>query len=310
MYLKHFGFNEFPFSITPNLHFFCDLTAYKEALNVILVSLHNNEGFVKITGEVGTGKTLLCRKLLNSLDNNYVTAYIYNPSLDTFNLQKAITQELGISVPENISNHKLLDLLTNQLIELHHNNKHVVIIIDEAHALSDQTLEGLRFLSNLETESCKLLQIVLVGQPELDHRLNKQHLRQLKHRIIFSYRLPTLRNKKELLSYICFRLSSAGYNNTCDSLFSPKAIKLLFKSSRGIPRLINIICHKALLITYSYDKKKIDASAIKIAVNDTESVATTTVASLCSAAKIAAISLMLTIPFGIGIYFILTSPPV
>lgn len=305
MYLKHFGFNEFPFALTPNLRFFCNLAAYKEAMNIIMVSLHNNEGFVKITGEVGTGKTLLCRKLLSSLGDEYVTAYISNGSLDTFNLQKACAHELGISFRENIDNHTLLTLLNNKLISLHRDSKRVVLVIDEAHALSDQTLEGLRFLSNLETESSKLLQIVLVGQPELDRRLNKQHLRQLKHRIIFSYRLPTLRNKKELLSYICHRLAYAGYNNTYDSLFSPKAIRLLLKASRGIPRLVNVICHKSLLIAYGYDKKKISASTIKIAIADTDSVATTAVAYMYNAAKIAAVSLLLTTTVGVGIYFIL-----
>lgn len=307
MYLKHFGFSEFPFTLTPNLRFFCNLTAYNEALNVIMVSLHNGEGFVKITGEVGTGKTLLCRKLLNALSDEYITAYISNASLDTFDLQKSIAHELEIPLPENVDNYKLLTLLNSKLIALHYDNKRVVVIIDEAHALSDQALEGLRFLSNLETETSKLLQIVLVGQPELDRRLNQRHLRQLKHRIVFSYRLPTLRNKKELLTYICCRLASAGYNNPYDSLFSPRAIRLLLKASRGIPRLVNVICHKALLITYGYDQKKVSAAAVKIAIADTESVATTA-ASLYYLAKIAIISLLLTTTIGIGVYFTLKLP--
>lgn len=117
------------------------------------------------------------------------------------------------------------------------------------------------------------MQIILVGQPELDRRLKQNHLRQLAHRIVFSYRLPTLHNYAELLSYLCFRLNSAGYKNPYDSLFSPRAIKLLLKASRGIPRLVNILCHKSLLITYGYNRKKIDTAAVKMAIADTESVA-------------------------------------
>ena len=229
MYLQHFGFNELPFSLTPNLRFFCNLEAYKEALNVIIVSLYNGEGFVKITGEVGTGKTLLCRKVLNTLDAKYITAYISNPTLDTFDLKKAIARELEIVFTKDVDNQELLNLLTNRLIEIHKNNKQVIIIIDEAHVLSDEALEGLRLLSNLETETTKLIQIILVGQPELNKRLQKPHLRNLKQRIVFSYHLPTLRNK-ELLTYVSLRLNAAGYDGTHDTLFAPKALKLLFNT--------------------------------------------------------------------------------
>lgn len=271
MYLKHFGFDKFPFLLTPNLKFFCGLNAYQEALNVIMVSLYNGEGFVKITGEVGTGKTMLCRKLLSTLGKEYKTVYISNATLDIVDLQKAIAQNLKIYVPNNISKHRLLSLLTAKLISLHNKGKYVVIIVDEAHALSDCTLEGLRLLSNLETEDKKLMQIVLVGQPELNRKLKKVHLRQLEQRIIFSYRLPKLHNQKQFLTYICSRLASAGYKDPYDTLFSPQAIKLLLKASRGIPRLVNILCHKAFLITYGYNKKVVDAKAIKVAIADTES---------------------------------------
>ncbi|MBU0744861.1 MAG: AAA family ATPase [Gammaproteobacteria bacterium] len=304
MYLKHFGFSEFPFSLTPNLRFFCSLTAYKEALNVILVSLLNGEGFVKITGEVGTGKTLLCRKLLNALSSDYITAYISGTIFDTLNLQKTIAHELGIDIPQNVDNHMLLHLLTNKLIELHHQGKHVVIIIDEAHTFSDQTLEGLRLLSNLETESRKLMQIVLVGQPELDKKLKKTHLRQLEQRVIFSYRLPTLSDQKDLLSYLCFRLAAAGYHDTNDTLFSPKAIKLLLKASHGIPRLINILCHKSFLIAYGYNKKIVDADAVKMAIADTESLYHKNVATRHHLLKIALVSLSI-ITIGVGLYFLI-----
>jgi MSHA biogenesis protein MshM len=300
MYLQHFGFTEFPFSLTPNLRFFCNLEAYKEALNVILVSLYNGEGFVKITGEVGTGKTLLCLKLLDTLNNNeYITAYISNPILDTFNLQKAIAHELEIPFSENIDNQGLLNLLTNKLIEIHKNNKRVIIIIDEAHVLSDEALEGLRLLSNFETETTKLVQIIMIGQPELDQRLKKPHWRQLKQRIVFSYCLPTLQDK-EMLVYIGSRLAAAGYKEHPAKLFSPKALKLLFKTSRGIPRIINILCHKALLITYGYNKKQIDAAAVKMAITDTESVAHATNYLLETV-----VILLVLLAVGIGVYFTL-----
>ena len=306
MYLEHFGFSEFPFSLTPNLRFFCTLNAYKEALNVIMVSLHNKEGFVKITGEVGTGKTLICRKLLNSLGDEYVTAYIANAISNTLDLQKAIAHELEIEFSENIDNHRMVNLLTNKLIELHNDGKRVVVIIDEAHTLSDQTLEGLRLLSNLETESSKLMQIALVGQPELDRKLKKSHLRQLQHRIIFSYRLPTLHSEQELLSYICFRLSAAGYRDTYDALFSPKAIKLLLKASRGIPRLINILCHKSFLIAYGYNQKRINTKAVKMAIADTDSVSHSVAATLYyhSTRALFVLLSILTI-IGVGSYFIM-----
>jgi len=303
MYLKHFGFNELPFTLTPNLRFFCDLTAYKEALNTIMVSLYNGDGFVKITGEVGTGKTLLCRKLLNTLGDEYVTAYISNGVLNLFDLQKAIAYELEIPLPDNVDNHTLLNLLTKKLISIHNSGKRVVVIVDEAHAFSDRTLEGLRLLGNLETESDKLMQIVLVGQPELDQKLKKPHLRQLEHRIVFSYRLPTLRSKNELLTYICFRLSSAGYLNGHDSLFTPKTIKMLLKASRGLPRLVNVLCHKALLITYGYNKSRVDTNAIKMAIADTDSIAAIPIISTYNLLKIA-IALSLVTTIGITSYFL------
>lgn len=305
MYLKHFGFNEFPFTLTPNLRFFCDLESYKEALNIVMVSLHNGDGFVKVTGEVGTGKTLLCRKLLNSLGDDYITAYISNGVSDLFDLQKAIAHELEIDIPDDVDTHKLKNLLTNKLISLHNYGKHVVIIVDEAHALSDQTLEGLRLLGNLETESSKLMQIVLVGQPELDRKLKKSHLRQLEHRIVFSYRLPTLEKKEDLLTYLCCRLSSAGYKKNHDSLFSPKAIKFLLKESKGIPRLVNVLCHKALLITYGYNKDKVELGAVKMAALDTDCIARSAIFSNVNYLLKATLGLFLIMGLGVCVYLLL-----
>lgn len=305
MYLEHFGFEDFPFTLTPNLNYFCELDSYKEALNLLLISLANGEGFIKITGEVGTGKTLLCRKLLHELNDEYVTAYISNPNLDSFNLQKAIARELEISFPDNIDQHGLLTILTENFIKFNREHKHVVIIVDEAHVLSDDSLDGLRLLSNLETETSKLIQIVLAGQPELDKRLAKPSMRQLKQRITFSYRLPTLTHK-EFIVYLCHRLARAGYIRPAETLFTKKATKLIHKASRGIPRLINILCHKTLLISYGYNKNLISPKFVRIAIKDTESIAHKNIKNYFSKAAILETSVFVAIfaLLGIGSYFL------
>ncbi|MCK4609117.1 MAG: AAA family ATPase [Gammaproteobacteria bacterium] len=269
MYLEHFALQEFPFVLTPNTQYFCNLPSYQEALNVLLVSLRSGEGFIKIVGEVGVGKTLLCRELLNKLDDNYVTAYIANPALDCLGFYKALAHELNIDFPKDIDQYGLLDLINDKLLMLHKRNQRVVVIIDEAQVLPDQSLEGLRLLSNLETESAKLLQIVLFGQPELDTRLRQPNLRQLKQRIAFAYQLRAL-NFAELEAYVHYRLSKAGSNFL--TLFSTPAYKKLFQASRGIPRLINVLCHKALIAAYGRGLNKVDSKSMHMAIKDTESV--------------------------------------
>jgi len=196
MYLEHFNFKEFPFSLTPNIDFYCNLSGHQNTLNVVLLALRAGEGFVKVIGEVGSGKTLLCRMLLEQLGNHFVTAYIPNPDLTPDGLRIALGQELGLKEPFPTSQHALLDLINNRLLALHDAGKQVVLIIDEAQALSDQSLEALRLLTNLETCKTKLLQVVLFGQPELDTRLNQNHLRQLNQRITFACYLPRL-NREE-----------------------------------------------------------------------------------------------------------------
>ncbi len=302
MYLKHFGFNEFPFSLAPSQRFFCSLAHYKDALNVVMVGLENGEGFIKIIGEVGTGKTTLCRRLLNTLGDEYVTAYINNVPSSVFELQKSLAYELEIGFADDVGQHKLLTLINNHLIELYKQGKRVVVIVDEAHSLSDRVLEGLRLLSNLETETNKLLQIVLFGQPELDKRLRRTKLRQLDQRIVFSYLLPSLRNYREGLSYICFRLSAAGYHDSYDTLFSPRAVKLLLKASKGIPRVINILAHKSLLMAYGFNKSRVGSFLVKSAIADTGSISR--VISYKYLAKITIISALLTTILGLGSYLI------
>src|SRR3990167_7003290 len=238
MYEAFFQLNMLPFSLTPNPSFFCQLKGHQEAFNTLQFCIHSGEGFIKIVGEVGSGKTLLCRKLLDSLDDSYITTYIPNPDLSPVELRKAFARELGLDPIRWQDQHELLTAIYQHLIALHAAGKKVVLLVDEAQALSDDTLETVRLLTNLETESAKLLQVVLFGQPELDKRLSQTHLRQLKQRITFSYALP-LMNREDLDFYLQHRLSVAGYAQ--GSLFTKKARNLLYRASNGIPRVVNIL---------------------------------------------------------------------
>lgn len=269
MYLEHFNLTEFPFVLTPNTQYFCNLPSYQDALNVLLLSLRSGEGFIKITGEVGVGKTMLCRELLNKISNEYSIAYIPNPPTTSSDLHKALAQELGIALDHINEQYDLLKIINEKLLEICQSGKKVVIIIDEAQVISEKGLEGLRLLSNLETESRKLLHITLFGQPELDKKLAKKSLRQLKQRIAFSYNLRPI-NKKELTTYVYHRLTKAG--NKYTDLFSRQAIFLLSKASMGTPRLINILCHKALMSAYGKGKRVVGSKEMFNAILDTDSI--------------------------------------
>lgn len=267
MYLHHFKFNELPFTITPNTSFFMNRAGYQDALNVLLVALRSGEGFVKVTGEVGVGKTILCRKFMNSLGPDYVIAYIHNPYIKPESLIFAIADALSIPYTEKISQYVLLKLLTRSLVDKHAQGKKVVVCLDEVQAMPVQTLEALRLLTNLETENNKLIQVVLFGQPELDALLNQPSVRQLKQRITFSYRLLPL-NKIAMTAYIYHRLEVAG--NTNKKIFTKKAIDQIYRHSNGIPRLINILCHKALICSYGEGSKTVTHKHIISAVEDME----------------------------------------
>jgi MSHA biogenesis protein MshM len=271
MYLEHFGLKKLPFTITPNTEFFCNLAGYQSALNVLLFSLKSGEGFIKLTGVVGAGKTLLCRKILNQLSDDFVSAYIPNPDLNPNDLRKALALELRIDCPDNDDQSELLVLINQKLLDLHDEGKKVAFIIDEAQALPDASLEALRLLTNLETESDRLLQIVLFAQPELDARLGQHQFRQLKQRITFSYKLHPI-NRNELDPYVCHRLSIAGY--TQGSIFTRQALELLFQHSAGIPRVINILCHKAMLNAYGKGVKRVDRKSMLTAISDSHDILT------------------------------------
>ncbi|MDE2584902.1 MAG: AAA family ATPase [Betaproteobacteria bacterium] len=267
MYLSHFGLQELPFGITPDTSFAYATTAHQEGLNTLLVALQNGEGFIKITGEVGTGKTLLCRRLLHALGDDYVTAYIPNPYLEPRTLLLALLEELGRDCSPDIDQYHLLKAINQALLDFAQQGKAVVLCLDEAQAMPLETLEALRLLSNLETEKRKLLQLVLFGQPELDGKLADPSVRQLRQRISFHYRLTGL-SPKEMDNYLAHRLRVAGYRG--ESLFSRGALRALYRSTGGIPRLINILAHKALLASFGEGGCSVKSRHIGLAAKDTE----------------------------------------
>jgi MSHA biogenesis protein MshM len=267
MYLYHFGLRELPFTLTPNTNFFLGLEPHNEALAVLLTALKTGEGFIKVIGEVGTGKTLLCRKLLNEIPEHFVTAYIPNPYLKPDELRRAVAVELGVKQAQRMSVQLLTQRIQQRLLELHNSGHSVVLILDEAQALPAESLEALRLFTNLETETRKLLQVVLFAQPELDSRLDENNFRQLRQRITFAYRLRAM-TSSEVFHYIQHRMQVAGYKGAV--LFDVSVCKKIFKATKGIPRLVNILCHKMLMLSYGQGGYEINTKHLKAAVNDTE----------------------------------------
>jgi len=268
MYLNHFGLSELPFSLTPDTQFVFSHHDHQAALNTVLVALDGGEGFVKITGEVGTGKTLLCRRVLRALDGNkYCTAYVPNPNLDARTFYLAVAEELKLKVSSTVDDYHLLKQINKGLLDTAVAGRSVVLLIDEAQAMPLATMEAVRLLSNLETEKRKLLQIVLFGQPELDERLRQPEIRQLLQRIGFHARLGGLKpNEVEL--YIAHRLRVAGYRG--DNLFSRRVATAVHSGSLGTPRLINLIAHKALLSAFGEGEARVGVRHVRVAANDTE----------------------------------------
>ncbi len=267
MYLKHFGLAELPFGITPDTSFTYLVQYHQEALNTLLLALADGEGFVKITGEVGTGKTLLCRRLLQTLDDSWVTAYLPNPNFDANTLFLALAEELGVRDAAELDQYHLVRRINHMLLGHARAKKRVVVCIDEAQAMPLETLEALRLLSNLETEKRKLLQIVLFGQPELDEKLHRPEVRQLLQRIAFHYRLGSLK-KSEIGNYVAHRLRVAGYLG--EGLFSGSALRALHRASGGTPRLINILAHKSLMSVFGEGRQMVKVRHVRAARNDTE----------------------------------------
>ena len=268
MYHTHFALRELPFGLTPDTAFAFACTPHQEALNTLLVAAANGEGFMKVTGEVGTGKTLLCRRFLSQLDDENVTAYIPNPLLDPHGLLLALAEELRVDFDRDDDPHRLLKSLNQVLLAHARAGKRVVVCLDEAQAMPLETLESLRLLSNLETEKRKLFQVVLFGQPELDVKLAHESVRQLQQRITFQYHLSAL-SRRELEYYISHRLRIAGYLG--DRLFNTTALDALYTASRGVPRLINVVAHKSMLAAYGEGRHYISAAHVRQAARDTPS---------------------------------------
>lgn len=269
MYEAHFGFRHAPFGLTPDTRFFFAQASHQEALNTLLVALRSGEGFLKVTGEIGLGKTLLCRQLLNGVGSEFVAAYVPNPAVSPRGLLQTVAQELHCIDDPNATTERLMQAINAQLLANARNQKRTVLIVDEAQALSDETLEAIRLLTNLETETYKLMQVVLFGQPELDHRLKQPGLRQLLQRITFSHRLRPL-TRGQFDAYIAHRVEVAGVHGP---LFDRPALGLLYRASGGTPRLINILCHKSLLAAFGPGRHRVGRSEALAAIGDTDGMA-------------------------------------
>jgi general secretion pathway protein A len=266
VYLEYYGLTEPPFSITPNPRFLFFSPKHREAFNHLLYGIKERKGFVQLTGEVGAGKTTLCRALLEQLPDTFSTALILNPVLNPDQLVKAVAMEFGLDVKgaDRLETVAIInDFLLRQMAE----NKEAVLIIDEAQDLSNELLEQVRLLSNLETDDRKLLQIVLMGQPELRDRLNDHGLRQLRQRITVRYHLNPL-SRPELAQYVQHRLHVSGAKGA--PYFTQPAMWRIFSYSRGIPRLVNAVCDKALLAGFVHARDKIDWRLIGRALRELE----------------------------------------
>ena len=264
LYLEHFGLREPPFRITPHTDFFFTGANRGPTLDALIYAITQDEGIVKVTGEVGSGKTMLCRMLLERLPADVESLYLANPSLSRHEILGAIADELGIPA-DGRTTHSMIRTLQDALVERYAAGKRVVILIDEAHAMPAESLEEIRLLSNLESKATKLLQIALFAQPELDDRLAANDMRQLRERITQHFNLAPLK-VAEVGGYVEFRLRAAGDRGPTP--FTARAIDLIAKISEGLSRRINILADKALLAAYSGGGHQVDVAEVRIAAQD------------------------------------------
>jgi general secretion pathway protein A len=267
VYQEYYGLKEAPFDITPNPRFLFYSAKHREAFNHLLYGIRERKGFVQLTGEVGAGKTTLCRALLDQLESHrYSTALILNPVLSAQEMVKVIAMEFGLPV-NGLDRLEILSVINHFLLEQVDRGVDTVLLIDEAQDLTDELLEQVRLLSNLETDNRKLLQIVLLGQPELRDRLNNPRLRQLRQRITVRYHLKPL-SRPEMRQYIQHRLQISGANGS--PYFTGMALWRVHHYSKGIPRLVNAVCDKALLAGYVAQSDRIDFRIVGRAVRELE----------------------------------------
>jgi MSHA biogenesis protein MshM len=270
MYLAHFGLNAAPFALTPDPAFAFSSRAQREALDTLVLAVDDGQGFIKITGEVGTGKTLLCRRFLGHAGSGdraaCRTAYIPNPCLSPRTLLLSIARELKVRIKDVNSDREILQALNRSLLRTAARGARVVVCLDEAQAMPVETLEALRLLSNMETEKRKLIQVVLFGQPELDDKLARNDLRQLRSRIAFHYHLHAL-SAAETEIYLAHRLRVAGHRGS--AIFPPPVCGAVHQAARGVPRLVNIIAHKSMLLAYGQGCSKVTLRQVHAAARDT-----------------------------------------
>lgn len=267
MYYAHFGLKEPPFKITPNTDFFFSGGNRGAVLDALVYAITNGEGIVKVVGEVGSGKTMLCRMLQTILPAHIESIYLANPSMAPEDVLHAIAFELQLKLPKNADRLKVMQQLQMHLLERHAQGHQVVIFVEEAQGMPLATLEEIRLLSNLETKQDKLLQIVLFGQPELDVNLNETHIRQLRERITHSFQLGPL-HTKDIGDYLIFRLRAVGYHGP--HLFTEAAIKQLSKAAQGLVRRVNILADKALLAAFAENLYQVTPKHVKAAIKDSE----------------------------------------
>lgn len=249
MYLEIYGLKQSPFNITSDPRFFFESLSHKEVLASLFYGIQEKKGIILITGEVGTGKTTLCKALLNKLPPNIKTSLILNPYFSEVQLLQAIVEDFGLK-PKKKTRLDIINVLNSFLVDINSNGENAVVIIDEAQNLSNRQLEQIRLLSNLETSTDKLLQIVLIGQPELTDKLNRFSLRQIRQRIFVKHNLRPL-GQAEVERYVNFRLKQAGADHI---VITSESFKLIYEFSKGIPRLINMLCDRVLLLGFVKEK--------------------------------------------------------
>lgn len=267
MYLDHFGLREAPFLITPHADFFFGGANRSALLDALVYALGREEGLVKVSGEVGTGKTMLCRMLEDSMPDTVETIYLANPSVEPGEILHAIAFELHLDIAHQAPRLQVMQVLQDYLLKRHEEGKQVVLFVEEAQAMPLATLEEIRLLSNLETQHHKLLQIVLFGQPELDEHLADPAIRQLRERVVHSFHLDPL-NSTDIRAYLNFRMRQAGYKGP--DVFNQTAVREIARASLGLTRRINIIADKALLVAYTERTHNVSAKHVLAAAKDSD----------------------------------------
>jgi len=267
MYEQFFGLDRQPFKITPDTSLFYDGGHRGDILEALSYAIHRGEGIIKVVGEVGSGKTMLCRMLQQGLPQSVQVVYLANPSISAEEILFVIAREMQIELPETIGKHEVLHLLQERLLKLHAANRQAVLFVEEAQGMPLETLEEMRLLSNLETDQDKLLQIILFGQPELDSNLSDPSIRQLRERITYHFQLSPL-DAEEIHRYLNFRMREVGY--TGPEIISSGVAKQIEKASSGLLRRVNILADKALLAAFSDNTHTVSGEHVKAAIEDSE----------------------------------------